>query len=94
MAQISTVIKGAPEDVATTIAGLAAANEIQIVEKTFSNGDYLVIYDDTAGIGQSALVVKGDPASVASQINTIAGGATKIIVSDTFSSGSYILVND
>jgi len=94
MAQISTVIKGDPISVVAQLNGLASANEIQVVEKTYSSGEYLVIYDNAGGASQLASVLKGDPTSVQTQINLLIGAGSKTVLSDTFSSGAYILVAD
>lgn len=94
MAQVVQKYKGDPDSVATLLNALAVGNDIQIIEKTFSSGEYLVIYENTAGTGQTVAVVKGDPSTVATLVNTLTVGATKVILSDTFSAGSYLVAYD
>lgn len=94
MAQIATVLKGDPQSVADALDALAASNTIEIVEKSFSNGEYIIVYEDTIGISQSVVTVKGDPTSVAGIVAGLTGASTKVLLSETFSFGSYILVHD
>jgi hypothetical protein len=91
MAQIVRVLKGDPATVAAAIDTLANTEEIQVVQKTFSGGEYLVVSDDSAPASQFALVVRGDPATVASFIQSNTTGP-KIVLADTFNNSVYILV--
>jgi len=87
MAQATRVISGDPASVAAQLNTLAATEELLIIEKTFSAGDYIVVSDDTAGTGQNAIVLKGDPNSIAALMP-----AAVDIVCPTFSASQYLVV--
>lgn len=91
MAQIAQVMKGDPATVADELIALAATNELLIIEKTFSSGEYVVVSDDAAGTGQSVSVLKGDPATVVVDFGGL--GPQIDIVAPTFSAAQYIVVH-
>lgn len=88
MARVCRVLSGDPMSVAAALDTLAATEEILIVEKTFSSGDFIVVSDNAAGTGQDVIVAKGDPATVATLLN----GGTIDIICPTFSASQYIVV--
>jgi hypothetical protein len=93
MAQITTIIKGDPETLADQLATLAVSNTIDIVQKTVSNGSFVVVYDNTATALQTCIIIQGDPDTLANQINAlISGGDTVDLIIPTFSAATYVVV--
>ena len=92
MAQILRVLKGDPSTVVGLLNGYATSETIVEIQKTFSNGEFVVVFDDAAAGGQTAVVIKGAPVTAAQQIESLISGSTSVIMSDTFSASSYILV--
>ena len=88
MAQVNTVYQGDPATVAAALNTLAATQEILIIEKTHSAGEYIVVSDNAASTGQTVSVAKGDPTTVAALLN----GKTLNIVAPTFSAAQYLVV--
>lgn len=94
MAQIAQVLKGDPGTVAGLLTTLAVSNEIVLIRKTFSAGEYIIVYDNSGTAGQTISVIKGDPITAATLINALISGSTKVALSDTFSAGSYLVAYD
>ena len=85
--QVTTTVLGDPWKLADDLNSLAAANEIQIVKKTVSSGTFVVVYDNTAPTGQTAVVIAGCPQTLVNELNAISAlPATVEIVEQTFSS--------
>lgn len=89
MAQVCTVIQADPDSLA---AALAALNkEVLLVEKTASNGKFLII-SQSPSTGQTFSVIAGDPDMLATSLSTLVGGGSVIgFVSSTFSSAHYVI---
>ena len=93
MAQVTRVIQADPWTLASTLTTLAATEELQIITKTGSAGKFLVISDDAASTGQTAVVIAGDPQKLSDEIAAIiALPATVDIVTPTFSASHYVVV--
>lgn len=93
MAQVTRVIQADPWTFAASLNTLAATEQIQIIEKTASAGKFLVISDNAAPTGQTAVVISGDPQKLSDEINAIiALPATVEIVTPTFSAAHYVVV--
>lgn len=90
--QISDVIQADPWKLAVDLNGLAAANEIQTITKTFSAGKFVVIYDNAAPTGQVAEVLVGDPEALAAALTVIAASFTVEMLIPTFSAAHYVVV--
>lgn len=89
MAQVSRVIQADPNSLA---AALNALNEeVIMVEKTASNGKFLVI-SKTPDIGQTFQVIAGDPDKLADSLTTLIGGGSVIaFIAPTFSAAHYVV---
>jgi len=93
MAQVSQVILGDPWLLKSTLTTLASTNELEIVQKTYSAGSFIVVSDDAAPAGQTVEVIAGDSATLSAAINTLIGlGNTIDLVCQTFSAAHYIVV--
>lgn len=93
MAQQVTTVKGDPNWVKSLLQTIALTNSLQIIEKTNSAGQFIVLYDDAAPTGQTVEVLRGDPTTINQQLNVlIAGGATIEIICTTFSASYYLVV--
>jgi hypothetical protein len=93
MAQVASVIQADPWKLVSDLNTLAASNTIQIITKTYSSGKFIIVRENLASTGQTAVVLSGDPATLKSKIDIlIAGGASIEIVSPTFSSSYYVVV--
>lgn len=91
--QISQVILADPQRLADDLTALAATNEIQIVQKTYSGGRFIVVSENAAGVGQTIVVIRGDPNDMAAALTAItAGGGSVDIVTPTFSGGYFVVV--
>ena len=91
MAQVTRVIQADPWTFADQLNVLAATEKIQIIEKTSSAGKFIVISDDAAPTGQTAVVISGDPQKLSDEITALS--ATSIdVLSATFSAAHYIVV--
>jgi hypothetical protein len=91
MAQNCTVIQADPWTLASDLAALN--EEILIVEKTSSNGKFIVLSQSPA-TGQNFAVVSGDPDKLAGEINTIALTEDVKLVIPTFSASHYVVVSE
>ena len=91
--QVAQVIQADPWKLEDDLNTLAATEEIQVITKTYSSGKFIVVSDNAAGTGQTAVVITGDPDTLATEIATlVTGGATIQIVTPTFSAAHYVVV--
>ena len=95
MAQVTATYKGDPKTLATQLNTVAAANTLQIIQKTISAGSFTVTYDN-AGPSVPVQVVEvlvGDPDALTARLNAlVALGKVIQVTSNTFSASHYLVV--